>query len=297
MKGIIVYFSLTGNTKKVARAIQKGMNPFLESCDLVKLKDVDSTSLCSYDLIGIGSAVWGGPPKHLEWFIDSLPDLSGKYIFAFSTHGARGGRFFPVLLKLLRKKGLKVIGVRDWYGSVFLPMMPKPYLTDGHPDPIDLAEAQAFGKEIAELRLRIEAEGPRAVPPLPKMPLLPASRLKRPRPKLDRAKCSYPACTLCMDYCPVNGIDLNVTPPVFGRNCHTCHFCEMICPEGAVSVDYDSFVKKGHRRGKSVYAKNLEEGEAAGTFRRLVPIEDVHWDVPYYKKFERHPRYVIPDKD
>src|SRR5512143_85217 len=100
MKSIIVYFSLTGSTKKVAKAICAGIEPLIKTCDLVKLKDVDSASLQDYDLIGIGSAVWGGPPKHLEWFIDSLPDLSGKYVFAFSTHGARGGRFFPVLLKL-----------------------------------------------------------------------------------------------------------------------------------------------------------------------------------------------------
>jgi flavodoxin/ferredoxin len=297
MKGIIIYFSLTGSTEKIAQAIHEGMNPLMESCDFVKLKDVDSAGLHNYDLIGIGSPVWGGPPRHVQWFVDALPELRGKYIFAFSTHGARGGRFFPILLKLLRKKGLKVIGVRDWYGSVFLPMMPKPYLTDGHPDAIDLAEAQSFGKEMAELRLRIEAEGLRVAPPLPKMPLPPASRLKRPRPKFDRGKCSYPACRLCVDHCPVNGIDLKVTPAVFGRNCHTCHFCEMICPEGAISVDYDSFVRKGHRRGKNVYTRNLEQAEAAGTFRRLVPIEDVHWDVPYYKIFNRHPRYVISGED
>jgi flavodoxin len=55
MKGIIIYFSLTGSTKKIAQAIYKGMNPFLESCDLVKLKDVDTACLNNYDLIGIGS--------------------------------------------------------------------------------------------------------------------------------------------------------------------------------------------------------------------------------------------------
>ncbi len=298
MKGIIVYFSLTGSTKKVAQAIQKGINPLFESCDLVKLKDADSGSLQHYDLIGIGSAVWGGPPKHLEWFIDSLPDLSGKYLFAFCTHGATGGRFFPILLKLLKKKRPEVIGIRDWYGTVFLPMMPKPYFTEGHPDDIDLAEAQAFGKEMAELRLRIKTEGPAAVPPLPKLPPIPRrTRLKRPRPVYDAKKCVYPACTLCMDHCPVNGIDLKVSPIVFGRDCHTCHFCEMICPEGAISVNYDSFVKKGHRRGKLIYVNNLIQAAAEGTFRPLVPIESVRWDLPYYKIFAKHPRYIIRDED
>ncbi|HVN96786.1 MAG TPA: EFR1 family ferrodoxin [Syntrophorhabdaceae bacterium] len=297
MKAIIIYFSLSGNTKKIAQAIRKGMSPLLESCDLVKLKDVDSKRIENYDLIGIGSPVWGGPPKQLMWFVEALPDLHGKYAFAFSTHGARGGRFFPVLIKLLKKKGLKVIGLRDWYGSVFLPMMPKPYFTEGHPDEIDLAEARAFGEEMAKLRLRVEAEGLRAVPRLPKLPLPRATRLKRPRPKFNAEKCTYPACTLCIDHCPVNGIDLNARPVVFGKNCHTCHFCEMICPQGAISVDYDSFIKKGHRRGKTIYVSSLAQAEAEGTFRPLVPIESIRWDIPYYKIYSEHPRYIIPDED
>lgn len=298
MKGIIVYFSLTGSTKKVAQAIQKGMTPFLESCDLVKLKDVDSSRLQNYDLIAIGSAVWGGPPNHFQWFVESLPDLRGKYVFTFCTHGASGGRFFPILAKLLERKGLEIIGARDWYGTVNLPMMPKPYFTEGHPDKVDLAEAQAFGKEMAALRMRIETEGPGVVRPLPEMPPMPRrSRLKRPRPKYDRSKCTYPACTLCVDHCPVHGIDLKASPIIFGRDCHTCHFCEMICPEGAISVDYDSFVKKGHKRGKSIYVPSLVQAEAEGAFRPLVPIESVRWDMPYYKIFTKHPRYVIPDED
>jgi flavodoxin/ferredoxin len=297
MKGIIVYFSLTGNTKKIARSIHKGMSPFMEVCDLVALADVDDACLQNYDLIGIGSPVWGEPPQHVKRFVNAVPDLRGKYAFAFSTHGARGGRFFPILLKLLRKRHLKVIGIRDWYGSVTSAMLPKPYLTDGHPDKIDLADARSFGKEMAALRLRIEAEGPRSVPKLPKMPLPTASRLKRPVPTFNRQKCRYPACTLCMDHCPVNGIDLSSTPVIFGKRCHTCYFCEMICPEGAIFVDYDSFVEKGRRRGKNIYATKLEEAETAGTFRRLVPVEDVHWDVPYYKIFDKHPRYTIPEED
>jgi Fe-S-cluster-containing hydrogenase component 2 len=149
---------------------------------------------------------------------------------------------------------------------------------------------------MAELCLRIQTDGPRAIPKLPKMPLPSAMRVRRPRPKFDRQKCRYPECTLCMDHCPVKGIDLSATPLVFGKNCHTCHFCEMICPEGAIYVDYDSFLKKSTRRGKGIYLNALEDAETQGRFRRLVPIEDIHWDTPYFKIFQQHPRYIISDK-
>jgi flavodoxin/ferredoxin len=297
MKSIIIYFSLTGNTKKIAQTIHRGVSPFMEQCHIVTLKHVDVPSLDNYDLIGIGSPVWGDVPQHVKHFINALPDLQGKYAFAFSTHGARGGRFFPVILKLLRKQGLKVIGIRDWYGSVCIPMHPKPYPTDGHPDAIDLKEARLFGEEMARLGLRIETDGPGVIPNLPKMPLPPTTRLRRPRPKFDRKKCIHPVCTLCMEHCPVKGIDLSMNPVLFGKNCQTCYFCEMICPEGAINVDYDSFVKKSRRRGKSIYTKALEDAEAEGIFRRLTPIEDIHWDIPYYKVFNKHPRYIISDED
>jgi flavodoxin/NAD-dependent dihydropyrimidine dehydrogenase PreA subunit len=297
VKSIIIYFSLTGNTKKIAQAIQKGMIPLMKQCDIAALKDIDGPYLRDYDLIGIGSPVWGDVPQHVKHFISVMPDLQGKYAFAFSTHGARGGRFFPVILKLLRKKGLQVIGIRDWYGSVCIPTHPKPYPTDGHPDTIDLKEARLFGEEMAQLGLRIETEGPGIIPKHPKIPLPPTTRLMRPRPKFDHKKCAYPACTLCMEHCPVNSIDLSMDPVIFGKNCHTCYFCEMICPEGAIYVDYDSFAKKSRRRGKSIYTKALEDAEAKGIFRRLTPIEDIHWDIPYYKVFSKHPRYVISDKD
>ena len=101
MKGIIVFFSLTGNTKKIARAIHKGMSPLMKQCDIVTLKDVDTSHLQNCDLIGIGSPVWGAVPQHVERFINYLPDVQGKYVFAFCTHGARGGRFFPIMVKLL----------------------------------------------------------------------------------------------------------------------------------------------------------------------------------------------------
>jgi hypothetical protein len=70
----------------------------------------------------------------------------------------------------------------------------------------------------------------------------------------------------------------------------------MICPEGAINVDYDAFAKKSKRRGKSIYTKTLEKAEAEGRFRRLVPIEEIDWDTPYYKVFQQHPRYIISDE-
>jgi Fe-S-cluster-containing hydrogenase component 2 len=268
------------------------MSKLIEQCDIVRLKEVDTRDLVNYDLIGLGSPVWGGVPPNVELFINTMPPLQKKHSFAFSTHGAKPDRYFPSMVRLLVKRGLIVIGTHDWYGSVSIPQLPKPYFTDGHPDEIDLKEAENFGKEMVELSRRIFAGNTKLIPPLPSPPPPRTFRLSLPQPKLNTLKCCYPECRLCMDHCPMNGIDLSVSPLIFSKNCRRCYFCEMICPEGAIEVNYESDIKKVLKHAKEL-ARVLDKAEAKGCFRRLVPNEDIGWNTPYYKVHSKHPRYVI----
>ncbi|MEJ2111864.1 MAG: flavodoxin domain-containing protein, partial [Acidobacteriota bacterium] len=129
MKSIVIYYSMTGNTKKIAEAIQKGIGP---NCDLVCLGNVNYHSLVSYELIGIGAPAIGyrEPPIVTE-FMRNLPRLKGKYAFTFCTHGTCPCGFVVEMVKALRKKGLKVTGWNDWFGSAFMPYIGRPYYTDG----------------------------------------------------------------------------------------------------------------------------------------------------------------------
>jgi flavodoxin/ferredoxin len=296
MKCIIIYFSLTENTKKVAFAIHKGLAPLVEQCDLSAIKQVDTECLKQYELIGIGSPVWTSVPANVEAFIKSMPIFNGKHCFVFFTHGANPERFFPKAAELLTARGLTIIGVRDWYGSVYLPNLPKPYFTDGHPDGIDLQEARDFGREIVELSSKLNLG--EAVPPELPAPLPPeAYKSNRPRIKmhLNLEKCRFPGCRLCMDHCPVEAIDLTASPPIFMQGCQFCYFCELICPEGAIETDYDSVLDMGITRAKKEFAKALDIAEAEGRFRPLIFRKDVGWDTPYYKLHHTHPRYIIPE--
>ncbi|MFC1921344.1 EFR1 family ferrodoxin [Chloroflexota bacterium] len=299
MKCIIIYFSLTGNTKMVTKAIQRGMNGLVDCCDLVKLKDVDVQKLHDYDLIGLGSPVWSGPPVNVRIFLRNLPIIEGKHAFTFTTHGATPERFFPMVCKTLTEKGLTVIGINDWYGSGNMPISPKPYLTDGHPDETDIREAEEWGKEIAERSRRIYAGETDLIPDLQDLPWeRPGAGPPRERPTLNTEKCLYPECRLCMDNCPMGSIDLSFSPPIFAvGNCRPCYFCEMICPTGAIEVDYGPPSDYECRRAREDFAKNIEEAEAAGKFRRLVPIEEVGFDTPYHTFLTKHPRWVIPEDD
>jgi len=281
----------------VARAIRTGVSKIARRCDIAVLPHADMRSLESYDLIGVGSPVWNGVPLHVKRFVDALPRLTGKHTFTFCTHGTVYVRFFPTMVRLLMKKGLVVVGTGHWYGSVNHPLFPKPYLTDGHPDEIDLTEAERFGESMVEISERIAAGETGLIPAVPPMP--PPRTLKRPMAhmKFHTQKCRYPECTLCMEHCRLRVIDLSVSPPIFPSKCQPCYFCEMICPTGAIEIDYqaDSLLETG--RARSMFVDALGEAEAQGRFRRLIPREQIGWTTPFYKVYDKHPRYVIPEND
>jgi hypothetical protein len=71
----------------------------------------------------------------------------------------------------------------------------------------------------------------------------------------------------------------------------------MICPEGAIEIDYEPHSRLEIKRARTVFVKALDQAEAEGTFRRLVPVEKVDWETPFYKAFSEHPRWVIPKDD
>jgi len=53
----------------------------------------------------------------------------------------------------------------------------------------------------------------------------------------DREKCTYPECTICIDQCQVDGIDLAADPPVVGKPCIRCGQCAVLCPTDAIAVE------------------------------------------------------------
>ena len=85
MKVLVIYFSQSGNTEKVARAIGQGAAEAADMVDVKSIKDVTGEMLKAYDLIGLGSPVWKADPPNIRRFYESLPDQKGKHIFSFAV--------------------------------------------------------------------------------------------------------------------------------------------------------------------------------------------------------------------
>ncbi len=268
MKGIVVYYSATGSTRKVAKAIHRGMKEVIE-CDIAPIDKIDPKDMARYDLIAIGGPIWFyRETANLRLFVYNMPNMAGKLCVPFCSHGASPSGFMFSLGWALRQKGLQIIGWHDWYGSVYQVLhMPKPYFTDGHPDGIDLKEAEDFGREMAELALKVTS-GEASVPEMPKGPEAdplwwpadfgrpapagePGEEGPAPRPRPQRnvnlEKCLYPECTLCVDNCIVSAIDFSVSPPVFKQSCLNCSLCDRLCPVGAIELDAESMKRRTHK--------------------------------------------------
>ena len=305
MKCIVIYFSQTGNTEKIAKAIHNGLKQIAGYCDIVPIKAANPRRLYEYDLIGLGSPVMDTEPANVTAFINNLRFIGGKHAFSFCTHCTMGYIYNPRVVPQLRKKGLVVIGWNDWYGSSWGPTpMPTPYPTDGHPDEIDLKDAEEWGRQLVWRSQRIYAGENQIIPEGPEEFIPPAledlniiDNLHFQKiVKFSRQKCTYPRCRLCMDNCPLDGIDLTVEPPVIARPCLNCFFCEQICPTGAINVDEKDMdiLHKWHTKTiRKTGVKYLADAEARGHFRRLIPDEKVCWDTPFYKVHKNHPRIII----
>jgi flavodoxin/ferredoxin len=318
VKAVVLYYSQTGNTKKVAQAIHRGMRRAVPDCELKTIKEVDPASLGGYDLLGLGSPVWmGGETPNVRRFLDRVPKQAGTHLFSFCTHGVMPEHYFPSLVRRLDAKGFTVIGTWDCYGAVHFQLAPVPYWTDGHPDQVDLKGAEAFGREMAARSLRVAAGETDLVPPFPEHAYTPQLHVlldffqsgHNPHGtiRFDREKCLYPKCTRCRDHCLMGYIDLDADPPRHGSKgdgCDMwmgCTFCELICPTGAISGPWEEIAAAMARGetpavilGYNPLAKAAEGAAASGRLRPLVPPGEVGSKGPYFKAFNNRPRFRVP---
>ena len=124
MKACVLYFSLTGNTKRFAESISKSLS--LPIFDLAKSKPL---IVEDYDVLILGTPVHGlSPAKPVSSFIEKLPKANDKKTIIFSTYAIRKGKANKKLenelanmgyrtILSLSKRGLK-LGEQDFAESI-----------------------------------------------------------------------------------------------------------------------------------------------------------------------------------
>ena len=132
MRSLIIYYSYSGNTKKVAEHLcgylrQRGQ------ADIVQLKAQDESdsffgqclrafwrkrariepvncNLSSYDAICFGAPVWAfAPPPAMNAYLDQVQNIQDKEVILFTTYGSGTGnnRCLNYMQQILANKGAK----------------------------------------------------------------------------------------------------------------------------------------------------------------------------------------------
>jgi ferredoxin len=257
MKGIVCYYSATGNTKLAIQHIIKKLSiPF----DLCNIARDPVPNFAQYDIAGFACPVdWLAEPYLMRKFLSELPTVNGTPAFVFTTFGGLPGRTLPNLKKAASLKGFKVIAAHglhtpDNYPPVLYSGRHKNY---GMPDD---REMEALTDFINELETAIEdiGKGRPVKEAKVKTNLLGAiaGNMSRERSKkaqgpkfVDEKLCTK--CGKCEKGCPYKAIKLDPYPKFDESLCYGCWACFNRCPEKAI------YTKK--YRGKGQYPGPTEE--------------------------------------
>ncbi len=132
MKSAIIYYSYSGNTKKVADILAAALSKFgpVQQIELIAPDESKSffrqcrrafyhlrakinpvqIDLSDYDLICLGSPVWAfAPAPAVNTYLDLCTGLKGKVVVLFTTYGSGTGnqRCLKYIQDLLSKKEAK----------------------------------------------------------------------------------------------------------------------------------------------------------------------------------------------
>jgi NAD(P)H dehydrogenase (quinone) len=158
MSGIlIIYYSLSGNTKKMAEAIAEGIKKEGLGAVIKKVKDVAVDELLKYKAIVIGSPTYYGTmaadiKKLLDDSVEFHGKLEGKIGAAFASSANIGGGNETTVLDILNAMlihGMIIQGdpQGDHYGAVAI----------GSPDARATKQCIRLGSRVAKLVKRLSA--------------------------------------------------------------------------------------------------------------------------------------------
>jgi flavodoxin/Pyruvate/2-oxoacid:ferredoxin oxidoreductase delta subunit len=244
-RALIAYFSQTGSTAKVAKAIARGLENAGYEPDLQRIDRDAPPHPRRYEIFGVGAPVhYYRLPFNVSDYIRDLPDLRGIPVFSFILQGTYRFDAGNSLRHGLAGKGGREVGYFHCYGaSHYLGHLKEGYLFSAdHPTAKELTRAEAFGRQVANNCVSGGYEAPPDDPPPPAIYRLERVLLSRwlienlysRLFRVDPERCT--ACGECIEACPTGNVQPDGSGrPIWGRDCLFCLSCEMNCPEDAVS--------------------------------------------------------------
>lgn len=249
MKIALVYFSQTGNTKKVTDTIAETLKEKSHEVKSLALQEATHQELLKHDLFAIGTPTFEShAPTNVKNFIKSLPIFPSHKAFVFATGGGAAGNVLYDMTRLLRKKNVHVLSGFFTIGQMNHPAPCIFEKSKNHPTTDDLDKAKQFASGIHDLITNNSKQPiPYSRPDALKQKygfynivgfigtFDRVIQLLVPKPKHNKHKCNQ--CGICAKECPMHAITMNPYPAI-DNNCVRCYRCQNICPNKAFSTNW-----------------------------------------------------------
>jgi flavodoxin I len=169
MKILVAYFSQTGNTEQIARAVHQELSPE-HPVDVAKIEEIDAAGLAGYELVFVGTPIHaGGLSGPVKEMLASLPSSPAFALAGLVTHASdlyskeNYEKGLESLARVAEEKGIRYLGCFDCQGRLnpaIQPMVQKAQglsdeewakrmaKTDRHPDAEDEKNAREFAREV-----------------------------------------------------------------------------------------------------------------------------------------------------
>lgn len=237
MKGVLYYFSGTGNTKWAALKFKEALFKYNYQIELRSIEKIEGLNTKDVDFIIIGTPVHSEfPPKMVIDFLKDLPEGNNIKTLVYSTQGANSAAAAEFIKRILKSKNYNVMvqaSIRlanNYYFGAGIERTPeeiKKFAEKAEEKIEILAEKFArdnyYKDKVYNLRLIIGR--------------LIHNSFYKVLPKLSLNLTSADNCTkcgLCVRNCPVGNITLEEGHAVFHKKCIMCVRCVHLCPENSV---------------------------------------------------------------
>lgn len=160
MQVLVMYYSRTGNTKKLAEEVEKGVKDVKDViCVLKEVSEVDKEDFLSSDAIIAGSPVYFGSmasdmKEVFDKFVGIRKQMGDKIGAAFATSGDQSGGKETTILSIIQAMliyGMIIVGdpldATGHYGVS----------CTGSPDKTAVSNAVKLGKRVASLVKKLRA--------------------------------------------------------------------------------------------------------------------------------------------
>jgi ferredoxin/flavodoxin len=250
LKGIICYYSGSGNTRLACQYIAGSINN--AEFKLFNIAREGIPNVSPYDVVGFACFTdFLDPPYLIQTFLDKLDRQVNKPAFVFNTYGFINGKTQITLNRWVTARGFKVLAGHSLHTpESYPPMIAGGRGNDQAPDEQELRGFRNFISSLDQ-SLGLLRDGQKvlrkktvAAMLLGLLPVFSRTRSKREMgiKHVDAELCKE--CHTCEKLCPYSAIKLDPKPVFNMDSCYGCWSCYNHCPNKAIYTD--KFRGTGH---------------------------------------------------